>query len=207
MIDIDFVVWDFDGVINDNIVDGRFVWADNIEKDLGIPLDEFTQNIFNETFIDVICGRKDLLEHIESWKKFASFKCSAKDILDYWFKMDARPDQIILSIMNEIERHGAKNVIATNNENRRATYIENEMGFNSKIEKLFSSGRMGCMKPHRSFFNNVVSTLQTSPERLLLIDDSQKNVTSAASLKWQSHYFCTGEYSLLRKKLKLQNED
>ena len=77
MIDVDYVVWDFDGVVNRNIVDGRFIWSDNFEADLGIPLQPFTNFIFSGKFTDVICGRKDLLEHIGDWIAHSGFGGSA----------------------------------------------------------------------------------------------------------------------------------
>ncbi len=203
MIDVDYVVWDFDGVINDSLVNGRFAWADDIEDDLGISLKEFEKQIFSDAFLDVICGRIDLLDHINDWKEATGFAGSAKLILDYWFKMDARPDERIILIMDDVARAGVKNVIATNNENRRATFIENEMGFGSKVDAVFSSGRMGCRKPQPEFFQHVVSNLGTSSNRLLLIDDNENNITTAASLGWQSHCFHKAGYSNLRERLDL----
>ena len=43
------IAWDFDGVLNRNIVDGRFVWADTLEDDLGISVAALQKGIFNST--------------------------------------------------------------------------------------------------------------------------------------------------------------
>ncbi|MEL6563335.1 MAG: hypothetical protein AAFQ59_02740 [Pseudomonadota bacterium] len=36
MTDTPILVWDFDGVLNANTVDGRFVWADRLAQDWGV---------------------------------------------------------------------------------------------------------------------------------------------------------------------------
>jgi putative hydrolase of the HAD superfamily len=203
MIDIDYVVWDFDGVINRNFVDGRFVWSDNIEVDLGVQLFPFNDYVFGNTFLDVICGRKDLLEHIGDWITHSGFQGSAQGILDYWFEKDALPDPHILSMIDEVARSGLKNVIATNNENRRAAYIEDQMGFKDRVEAVLSSGRMGCMKPQKVFFDHVTEYLGIPCHRLLLVDDLAKNVDAAAALGWRSHQFEFGKYDPLRNALGL----
>ena len=60
------IVWDFDGVLNRNVVDGRFIWADRIEADLGIKLDPFSDYIFGSGRIhSIVRGDMDLsLIHI-----------------------------------------------------------------------------------------------------------------------------------------------
>ncbi|MEO1778575.1 MAG: hypothetical protein AAFU63_07270 [Pseudomonadota bacterium] len=39
MTDTPILVWDFDGVLNANTVDGRFVWADRLAQDWGVDKD------------------------------------------------------------------------------------------------------------------------------------------------------------------------
>jgi putative hydrolase of the HAD superfamily len=64
--DIKAIAWDFDGVLNLNIDDGRFVWADTLEEDLGIPLTDFETGIFDASFHRVISGKVDLLDQFRT---------------------------------------------------------------------------------------------------------------------------------------------
>lgn len=203
MIDIDYVVWDFDGVLNQSTVDGRFLWSENIEADLGISFSSFDAFVFSETFKDVLTGRKDLLDHIGDWVLQSGTAVSPERILAYWLENDARVDQNMISIMDLVERGGAKNAIATNNEDHRCGYIENELGFRDRIVRMFSSGRMKCMKPDKAYFDHIVQSLGTRPERLLLVDDSLRNIESAEQCGWKVHHFSERDYRSLRQKLGL----
>ncbi len=58
--DISVIAWDFDGVLNRNVVDGRFIWADTLESDLGIALDAFERGVFDASFLQVISGKRDI---------------------------------------------------------------------------------------------------------------------------------------------------
>lgn len=206
MIDVDCVVWDFDGVVNRNIVDGRFIWSDNLEADLGIPLQLFTNYIFSSKFTDVICGRKDLLEHIGEWIAHSGFGGSAQIILDYWLENDALPDKNVIEIMDQLSATGCRQVIATNNEPRRAHYIGYEMKFGQRVEAIFCSGLLGCAKPDPTFFDAVRKTLGLAADRLVLIDDSATNVAAAEAIGWKGFHFRDYDYASLKKRLGLVSE-
>ncbi len=203
MIDIDCVVWDFDGVLNRNIIDGRFLWSETFEADHGVSLRHFREFVFSDEFKRILRGERDLLDHVDDWVQASGYDGSAQDILDYWFAKDARPNAGVLDIIDDIRKAGRRNVIATNNEPRRTDYIENDMGFGEIVDDIFSSGRLKCAKPEPQFFNTVADALDTPRERLLLVDDSQKNVDAAADLGWQAFHFDGSDDEALRRRLGL----
>ena len=203
MIDIDCVVWDFDGVLNRNIIDGQFLWSETFEADHGVSLRHFREFVFSDEFKRILRGEKDLLDHIDEWVQASGYEGSAHDILDYWLAKDARPDPEVLRIIDAVRSVGRRNVIATNNEPRRTDYIENDMGFGNHVDNIFSSGRTKCAKPKPQFFKTVAHTLDTPVERLLLVDDSQKNVDAAADLCWQTFHFDGSDHEALRRRLGL----
>jgi putative hydrolase of the HAD superfamily len=182
MIDVDYVVWDFDGVLNANIVYGRFIWADHFERDIGHSLEDFSRAIFNEDFARVLCGEKDLLDHVSSWAEAVGYDRGPEHLLDYWLRADAHVDPKMVALMQNVARAGGRNVIATNNEARRASYIENEMGLGRHVVRMFASGHLRCAKPAPEFFTHITRDLDVSPDRLILIDDHLANVEAAAEL-------------------------
>ena len=137
MDDIDCVVWDFDGVLNRNIIDGRILWTETFEADHAVSLQHFRDYVFSDEFKHVLRGDKDLLAHVDEWVRASGYDGSAQDILDYWFAKDARPDTEVLAMIEAERSAGRKNVIATNNEPRRTAYIENEMGFGKRVDAIF----------------------------------------------------------------------
>ncbi|MGL5010373.1 MAG: HAD family hydrolase [Paracoccaceae bacterium] len=183
------VAWDFDGVLNRNIVDGRFVWADDFEADTGQSLRGFTDHVFGADFDLVITGRTDLRDRVADWARQVGYGAGADALLDYWFARDALPDAGMLAMMERLAARGVRQVIATNNEARRVGYIEREMGFAARVEHVFSSGRMGVRKPDAGFFSHVVEVLAVAPGDILLIDDTAANVAAALAQGWQGFHF------------------
>ncbi|MEM9633853.1 MAG: HAD-IA family hydrolase [Pseudomonadota bacterium] len=187
--DIKAIAWDFDGVLNRNVVDGRFVWSDTIEEDLGIPAREFQEGVFDSRFIDVIAGKRDLLEHVQCWLDLNDCGIDAGAVLEYWFIKDDLSDPLTGGIMDRLNELGMKQVIATNNEHRRAAYIENKAGYGSRVSSVFAAGRMGLVKPAPEFFVHVSEALRLPPQSILLIDDSAANTRAADALGWDTFHF------------------
>ncbi len=183
------IAWDFDGVLNRNIVDGRFVWTDDFEADTGLSLRGFNDHVFGPDFDLVITGRRDLRDHVAGWAGQMGYAPGAEALLDYWFTRDARPDTGMLAMMERLAARGMRQVIATNNEARRAGYIEHQMGFAARVEHVFASGRIGVRKPDAGFFNHVVQVLAVEPGDLLLVDDTAANVAAALAQGWHAFHF------------------
>jgi putative hydrolase of the HAD superfamily len=188
--DISVIAWDFDGVLNRNIVGGRFVWADKLEDDLGIALDAFERGVFDASFADVISGKQDIKCHLQDWLDRSGYHAlDAGAVLDYWFAKDDLKDPFTCGLLQRLTAQGVVQVIATNNEERRANYIEHQAGFGSLVRQVFSSGRIKSAKPDPSFFAHVSNALMVAPSEILLIDDSATNVRTAKALGWKGFHF------------------
>jgi putative hydrolase of the HAD superfamily len=183
------------------MADGQFLWAKNFEADLGQSLAAFHDHIFEASFDEVITGREDLWDRVESWSKAVGFSGGPDALLAYWFAKDSFPDPAMLEIIETLSNHGVRQVIATNNEARRSSYIETEMGYAALVEHVFSSGRMGFRKPEPAFFETVTSTLRVEPQVMLLIDDTKANTEQAALLGWRSVHFTEEIRSSFRHRL------
>lgn len=194
------IAWDFDGVLNRNVIDGKLVWKANFSNDLGASEQEFSNYMFRSgRFDDVLIGQRDVRDLVSDWLSQSACQHSVDQILDYWFSNDAVPDEKTLDILNRASAEGFKNVLATNNEPRRVAYIENEMGFANKADHVFAAGRMGCKKPDPAFFEKIERTLRVTAEEILLIDDKAANVEAAKALGWSAFHFREGDYSELSR--------
>ncbi|WP_282120635.1 HAD family hydrolase [Ruegeria atlantica] len=183
------VAWDFDGVLNRDIMKGRFIWADTFEIDIGHSLSEFTENVFRDRFDEVITGKVDLRERIEDWARTVNYTEGADALISYWFKNDALPDAEVSRVKDILNCRGVRQIIVTNNEARRAAFIEREMGFGNRVEHVFASGRMGVRKPDPAFFKHVTDMLDAPPEQMLLVEDCPKNVPAAVRCGWRAFHF------------------
>ena len=84
---------------------------------------------------------------------------------------------------------------ATNNEPRRVSYIEANMGLGGRIERIFASGHLRLAKPDPAFFEQVRTELAVEPDRLILIDDHRPNVEAAARLGWQTYHYADQDHA------------
>jgi putative hydrolase of the HAD superfamily len=183
------IAWDFDGVLNRGIEAGRFVWQDLLEDAFGIDKHVFADFVFGEGFWPIMRGEKDVLHHLQDWKDHVGFEGDIHDILAFWFNEDAKPCTDMLAMMDQVRKAGLKQVIATNNEDRRTTFIEDDMGFGPRVDRVFSSGRMKVAKPDPDYFRFIENEMELKPEQLLLVDDYQENIDAARGCGWHVFHF------------------
>ncbi|PCH80151.1 MAG: hypothetical protein COB90_09240 [Hyphomicrobiales bacterium] len=187
--EIKVVAWDFDGVLNDNFKDGKFIWADNFDLDIGQSHAVFEDYIFDSNFQDIITGREDIEDRIARWADMVGYDEGADTLLDYWFSKDNLPDPHTNELMQRLSARNIRQVIATNNEIQRARYIENQMGYGPRVEKIFASGRMGVAKPAAEFYATIERETGVLPGEILLIDDYLASIEQARSCGWQTVHF------------------
>lgn len=183
------VAWDFDGVLNRNCVDGRFVWAEEFERDIGHSRELFDDHIFRNDFEAVMAGHEDLRDRVALWAEAVGYADGVDALLAYWFERDVLPDPFTLSLMDRLDAGGILQVIVTNNEPLRANYIEHEMGFGTRVAHFFTSGRMGSVKPAPAFYQHVTDTLDVAPDEVFFVDDNLPNVEAATRFGWQTMHF------------------
>lgn len=189
MTDIKVIAWDFDDVLTRNIADGSFPWADDFEADIGQSRAIFEDFIFGQDFDLILTGKQDLHDRVNAWSKLVGYSPGPDALLEYWFNKDARLDPMTLGLMDRIAQTSLRQVLATNNEHRRTTYIENQLGFGNRVEHIFASGRMGVAKPDTEYFRTVTSTLKVDANEILFIDDLTENIIAAQAFGWQTMHF------------------
>lgn len=184
---VKLIAWDFDGVLNANIQGGRLLWHRQFEADLKAPIDDFVAYVFSSgRFSQALIGQTDIEDILNSWIVHANLDLTASQLLDYWFLHDHFPDDDMIELVTDIS---VRQVIATNNEPRRAKYIWKDSGWADRVERMFASGEIGLAKPDRKFFDHISQTVELDPSLMLLIDDTQKNVIAAKNAGWQAVHF------------------
>ena len=137
----------------------------------------------------MIAGEIDILDRLHEWTATVDTKMTAQQILDYWLAADARPDTEMLAMVQDLQARGIRQVIATNNEARRAAYISHDMGVAALVDQVFASGPMGFAKPDPAFYRHISQTLDANPGEMLMVDDKLANVTAAQDLGWHGFHF------------------
>ena len=119
----------------------------------------------------------------------ADCRMGAEQILDLWLDLDANPDAEMLGLVDALCAAGTRQVIATNNEARRAAYIENRMGMGDRMERVFASGPMGIAKPDPGYFVHIAGEMDVPGSEFFFVDDLVENVQAARDAGWQGFHF------------------
>jgi len=195
------IAWDFDGVLNRNVVNGQFVWQEKLGE-VGIEKQQFEAFMFADGFWPIMRGEEDLLHRLARFCEHAGLSVAAEDLLQHWFASDSYPCPNMLRLMARLQSTGLRQIIATNNEHRRSTYIEQEMGYGARVEKVYSSGRMGVAKPDLGFFRAIEKDTGLAPDQILFVDDYRQNTDAASACGWQVHHFPEDGHAELRHRLR-----
>ena len=181
------IAWDFDGVLNKGHQGGFDAWQAEFEADLGVSAAMFTDFVFSDgKFNAVLNGERDLLDLLTDYTKTHAVPHAPETVLDYWLTKDAVVDPQVLGWLTACPIQG---VIATNNEQRRADYMWEVMGFKAHMAKIFASGPLGVKKPDGRFFAAIEEWSGLPPADILLIDDAEKNIHAASARGWQTFHF------------------
>lgn len=199
--DVRCIVWEFDGVLNRNIVGGEFLWHQGLRDAFGVNPDVFSDHIFGRDRRKMLTGQDDVLDRLARWADAVGFGGDVEDVLQYWFEHDLVPCPQMSRLMAQVELSGIGQAIATNNEPRRARYIEQQAGFGDKVDAFFASGNIGAMKPEPAFYAHVEDALGLEPHELLLVDDLEANTDAAEKRGWQGFHFPENSQMALVKAL------
>lgn len=181
------VAWDFDGVLNVARRDGRLIWPERFEADLGHPLAGFHDHVFARDFEAVLTGREDLRDRVARWCEAVGHGPGPDAVLAYWFERDLNLDPAILTLVEALARRGVRQVVATNNEPRRVAFLEREAGLPDHLT-ILASGRLGAAKPAPAFFAVAAEALGVPPGEILLVDDHPANVEAARAAGWRAFH-------------------
>ncbi|MEO1919466.1 MAG: HAD-IA family hydrolase [Paracoccaceae bacterium] len=198
---IDTIVWDFDGVLNCNMVDGRIVWGDGFEAEFGHSFETFSEMIFADKFSEILIGEMNLMDAVADWAGTVGYHGDLRNILEFWFQSDYNLDNKVMGWLAASKRSNLRNVMGTNNEAMRTQFIAEDLGFAERMDRIFASGLMGVAKPDEVFFDMVSDELSIEPDAILLIDDRADNIEAAEACGWQVHWFDGQDYAGLQAKL------
>lgn len=179
---------DVDGVlITGRPSDGAF-WATGLDQDLGLNPEDIQAQFFAPYWADVVLGRRDLMDCLHAIWPGLGVDVSAEAFVRYWFAMDARVDQAVMSACADLRGHGHKVFLATNQDHMRAGYILNDLGLKEHVDGIFYSAAMGVKKPDAAFFAKAGAGV-TAP---FLLDDTAANVDAARQAGWDAEQWQTG---------------
>ncbi|MDU8928090.1 HAD-IA family hydrolase [Alisedimentitalea sp. MJ-SS2] len=177
---------DVDGVLVDGRpCDGRR-WDSDLLEDLGLSPAVLFENFFTAEWNDIVVGKRELLPTLETVLKRLAPIVQAKDLVAYWFEMDSRIIQAVLSDVRIARGQGIPVHLATNQEHMRVEYLMQTMGLRDEVDGIIYSAKARCKKPSSEFFAFAEQTTGYRPDDLLLVDDTLTNVEAARASGWSA---------------------
>jgi putative hydrolase of the HAD superfamily len=129
------------------------------------------------------------MERLSSIIRQISRGPTPEQLVSYWFRQDSRLNHKLLDDLASIRASRVKVYLATNQEHMRAKYLMEDLGLAGFVDGIYYSACLGCKKPDRAFFNQIVRSFCIKPAQLLLIDDAIQNVIAAAEAGWNTLYW------------------
>jgi HAD superfamily hydrolase (TIGR01509 family) len=120
------------------------------------------------------------------------------DALKIWTLIE--PDQQVLGLVRRLRERGVTVALATNQQQHRADYMGNALGYAECFDDLCYSWELGHAKPSPEYFAAVLARLAVAPGQALFIDDHPCNVDAAraAGLAAEVFHVDSGIESLCR---------
>jgi putative hydrolase of the HAD superfamily len=167
------VLVDADGVLQVNADD----WLDRLRS--FVPPadgDAFVEDLFDaeqpalrgeRRFADVVadvCARWGLVGREE-------------ELVDHWRHAQVQPE--VVEVVRELSDTGIGCHLATNQNDVRAAYLLDELGYADLFDSAFCSCDLGATKDDPAFLRTVADRLDLALGELLLVDDSEEHVEAA----------------------------
>ncbi|WP_420962738.1 HAD-IA family hydrolase [Brucella sp. IR073] len=176
---------DVDGVV---IIqpEGREHWADNLERDLGVPVADLRREFFQPYWEEIIVGRTSMAECLAAALIKIAPEVHCEDLISYWFEKDSHLDPVLLNDIAACRDSGLRVYLATNQEHMRAAYLIKGLGLARYVDGMFYSAALGCRKPQHRFYRAVETRTNLKPSEILLIDDTLGNIEAAREAGWMA---------------------
>jgi len=111
---------------------------------------------------------------------------AAKAAVKEWEAYRGEPDPDLLALIREARAKGIRVGLATNATDLLPADLD-ALGLADEFDAVINSSALGIPKPAREYFGAAVQALQTPPDRILFVDDSDRFVRGARVAGLSAH--------------------
>ena len=174
------VALDVDGVLVDANRDDH--WLDSVAAELDLTAADFDP-WFATHWVDVVTGKRAIEAALATFAE----GFDVEGFLRRWFEASSTLNDEVVEAARSWSAAGARLVLATNQEHRRAAHLREHLGAQLPLDDVFYSADFGVGKPSAKFFGFADARLDGA--RVVFIDDARANVESARAHGWHAiHY-------------------
>ena len=178
---------DVDGVLLDPERGGAGHWTNELTRRYGITRGELSDAFFRRCWDDILIGRRGVEEGLTEALDRIGTSVDVESVLSLWFEADFVPFVPAIEFARRAADAGALVVLATNQEHRRAAFLNERLGKSFPIHAVFHSAGIGHLKHDAAFFDRVSDRLGLQVDQrssVLFVDDVLDNVVTAVARGW-----------------------
>lgn len=185
------LVLDVDGVLLDPQRAGRGGWQGALRESHGLDPSLLDEVFFQRSWSDVIVGREPIEPALTRALLELGWEIDVEALLRCWFEADFEIDPEVVQAVNEWAASGIRVALATNQEARRASFLELNLRSVLPIQGIAFSGALGVLKSDLAFYPAAEHWLgiEAQSHRVVFVDDSLQNVGAAERHGWQGIHF------------------
>lgn len=165
---------DVDGVLLDPGRGGRGRWQKAIGETFGLDPTLLDQAFFQRSWSEIIVGREPIEPTLARALLELGWEIDVEAVLRCWFEADFEVDHEVVQAVNEWAASGIFVALVTNQEARRASFLELNLGAVLPIMGMAFSGALGVLKSDPAFYPAAEHWLDIGGpgHRVVFVDDS-----------------------------------
>jgi putative hydrolase of the HAD superfamily len=185
---------DIDGVVLDPTLGGRGGWHRVLADRYSVDADRFARVFFSRHWPDVVVGRTAVEPALAQVMVELGWTMTVDDVLSCWFEADFAVDGDVVEAARAWADEGARLVLVTNQEHRRARFLEEHLRAVMPVDAMAYSAAVGLMKHDPQFFAAASELLgiDRQARSVVLVDDARQNVEAARRYGWGAVHFTKG---------------
>ena len=187
---------DVDGVLLDPDRAGKGPWQHSLRQTYGVDPTLLDGAFFARSWSDVIVGREAIEPALERALVELGWEVDVEELLRCWFESDFELDHQVVDAAAGWIESGITVVLVSNQEVRRARYLEQHLAASLRIDGFASSGALGVVKSDVAFYPAAEDLLGIDAgTRVVFVDDTLANVAAAKQHGWHGiHFVKTGRW-------------
>jgi len=185
------LVLDVDGVILDPERAGSGRRHNALGERFGLDPTLLDEAFFRRSWSEVIVGHEPIEPAMAQALWELGWEIDVEAVLSCWFEADFAVDHEVVRAVNEWAASGIRVALATNQEARRASFLEHHLGAVLPIEGIAYSGAIGVLKSDPAFYPAADDRLgvEVPSDRVVFVDGSLDNVEVAQRHGWVGVHF------------------
>jgi putative hydrolase of the HAD superfamily len=182
---------DVDGVLLDPDRGGSGPWADAFGEQFGVDAALLNEAFFRSAWAEVIVGRVPIESALGAALEELGWTMGVDAALRCWFEADLVVETTVVAAAQGWADRGARLVLASNQEARRAQFLEGHLAGLLPVSGVAFSGTLGLRKDDPAFYARAERELGLEGRggSIVFLDDTRRNIEVAIGCGWAGVHF------------------